>query len=255
MKLGICTSFDNLEKAAAMGFDYIEVGVGSVASLSDEDFRTLKEKLSDKPIGVEAANVMLPGPFHVTGKEADHNEIREFLSKAFPRLSEIGCRVVVFGSGGARKVPEGFSMDKAKEQMIDACRMIGDIAGENGITIALEPLNRSETNIINSVSEGGEMVEQVNHPAFKLLADYYHIGVENEGLDGVRRYGKELHHVHIANPVTRTVPCKNDRADYREFFDVLKSASYEERVSFEGRMDDFDQQMPAMISFFRPMMI
>jgi len=254
MKLGVCTSFDNLKKSADMGFEYIEVGVGSVSSLSEDDFIQLQKKLDGSPIPINAANVMLPGPFHVTGEAADHLEIKNFLTRAFPRLHAIGCQVVVFGSGGARRLPEGFPMEKAQQQLKDACHMIADIAYQNDLTIALEPLNRNETNIINSIPEGGELVSEVAHPSFRLLADFYHMSMEHEPFEVVLPYGTNLCHVHIAAPVTRAVPSPDDGTDYDGFFRVLKSTGYQGRVSFEGRVEDFDRQLPEMVSFLRPLM-
>ena len=254
MKLGVCTSVENIEKAAAFGYDYIEIGVGSVAQLSDEDFQEVKKKAAEAPIGILAANVMLPGPFHVTGGDADHQEIETFLKKAFPRLAAIGIKNVVFGSGGARRVPEGFPAEEAWKQMEKASRMIAGIAAENGITIALEPLNRKETNIINSVAEGGKLVESVEHPAFMLLADYYHVGVENEGLDGVAAYGKYLRHVHIAHPIERSVPQENDGGNYEAFFAALKAVGYQGGVSVEARVNDFDEELPKAAKYLKSLM-
>ena len=133
MKLGICTTVENIEKAAAYGFDYIEIGVASVSGISDQAFEACREKVLAASIKVEAANGMLPGSFRVTGEKADHGEITDYVKKAFPRLAALGCRIVVFGSGGARRIPEGYSREAAWKQMVDASGIIADIAAENGI--------------------------------------------------------------------------------------------------------------------------
>lgn len=251
MKLGICTTVENIEKAAAYGFDYIEIGVASVSGISDQAFEVCREKVLAASIKVEAANGMLPGSFHVTGEKADHGEITDYVKKAFPRLAALGCRIVVFGSGGARRIPDGYSREAAWKQMVDASGIIADIAAENGITIALEPLNTGETNIINSVAEGGRMVEDVNHPAFKLLADYYHIGKENEGFDGILSYARHLRHTHIAHPITRRIPQRGDGGNYESFFAGLAAGGYDGRVSIEGRVDDFDTEVPFAVAYLK----
>ena len=251
MKIGVCTGFDNIEKAASFGFDYIEVGVGSVAGLGEEEFAALKERLGKAPIGVEAANVMLPGTIHISGEEANHETMRAYLEGAYQRLGEIGCRTVVFGSGGARRIPEGFDREKAGEQLLEASRIIGETAGKYGITVALEPLCRKECNVVNSVTEGGELVEKVDLPAFRLLADYYHMGTDSESFDGIRRYGKYLRHVHIAHPTARTVPAEGDGGRYEEFFSVLKEIGYDLRVSIEAGVRDFDKELPEAASYLK----
>ena len=251
MKIGVCTGLENLEKAASFGFDYIEVGVGSVASLTQEEFVKLRDRLRTAPIGAEAANVMLPGTIHISGEKANHEEMRAYLEIAYARLAEIGCRTVVFGSGGARRIPDGYDRVRAGEQLLTASRIIAETAGKYGVTIALEPLNHKECNVINSVSEGGELVEKVNDPAFRLLADYYHMGIDGEDFGGIRRYGKYLRHVHIAHPVMRSVPAEGDGGGYEAFFGALKEAGYDLRVSIEARVEDFDAEMPAAARYLK----
>jgi sugar phosphate isomerase/epimerase len=65
------------------------------------------------------------------------------------------------------------NVDKAWEQLADTCLILGREASKYDITIVIEPLNKSETNIINSVAEGYKLAQQVNHPNVKLLADFY----------------------------------------------------------------------------------
>ena len=251
MKIGVCTGFENLEKAASFGFDYIEVGVGSVAGLGEDEFDALKQRMKNAPILAEAANVMLPGSIRLTGDEADHETMRAYLEKAYSRLSAIGCGTVVFGSGGARRIPEGFDRGKAMDQLLAASRIIAETAGKYGITIALEPLCRKECNVINSVSEGGELVEKVDSQSFRLLADYYHVGTDGESFDGMRRYGGYLRHIHIAHPIVRSVPAEGDGGRYEEFFGVLKEVGYDRRVSIEARVEDFDRELPAACAYLK----
>jgi len=235
MRLGICVPFENLDAAASYGYDYIEVSVGSIAGLEEEAFEAVKAAAASKPIRVEAANVMLPGWAHVLGPEANWPEIRAYLDKAYSRLSQLGCKTVVFGSGGPRRVPEGLTREAAWSQLIEFSRMIADLAGSYGIMIALEPLNTKECNIITSVSEGGRLVEDAAHPNFKLLADYYHMLRENEGFGGVEKYGKELRHIHFHPAIgSETAPYAEDGTDYKAFFDKLKEVGYDGRVSLEG---------------------
>ena len=73
------------------------------------------------------------------------------------------------------------------------------MAGRYGIIIAVEPLNRAETNIINSVEEGLKFVRDVDHANIKITADFYHMRRENEPMDVLIQAGKDIAHLHIAN--------------------------------------------------------
>src|SRR5690606_25425504 len=131
----------------------------------------------------------------LTGQEVDVGKIKEYLDGAFNRVSQLGAKTVVFGSGGPRKIPEGWDKEKAWEQLKDVAKITGDIAGKYDITIAMEPLNKGETNILNSVSEGYRFVQEVDHPNVKLLADFYHMRKESENLSVLKSVASQLVHL------------------------------------------------------------
>ena len=56
---------------------------------------------------------------------------------------ELGLKIIVFGSGGARKVPEGFSQDEAYKQLVEFAKRIAPEAKKRGIVVAVEPLRSS----------------------------------------------------------------------------------------------------------------
>ncbi len=77
-------------------------------------------------------------------------ETLEKLSKA----REMGTQILVFGSGPAKNIPEGFPFQKGYEQIVNLLREISRPARECGITIVIEPLRKEECNIINTFEEG-----------------------------------------------------------------------------------------------------
>jgi sugar phosphate isomerase/epimerase len=70
-------------------------------------------------------------------------------------------RILCFGSGGARRVPDGFSKDEAFAQLVAFGTRIAPEAKAHGITVVIEPLRRQETNIINTAAEGFALVKAV----------------------------------------------------------------------------------------------
>jgi sugar phosphate isomerase/epimerase len=179
---------------------------------------------------------MLPRSISVVGPDADHSEMKRYVETAFARAEELGGQMVVFGSGGSRNVPDGWSREEAIRQFDDACAVAGEAAARHGITIAIEPLNRAETNLVNSVSEAAEIVERVEHPSVKLLSDLYHVAQESESLDDTGAAASVLAHVHVAEPGSRVMPHAGDMdAVYRDYFSVLQRAGYDQRISIESR--------------------
>src|SRR5262249_61077088 len=131
------------------------------------------------------------------------NEVRvaalyAFMEACLARCRKLGASIVVWGSAGSRKVPDGFSRELARQQIAEFLRMAGDIARRYEIVIAIEPLRRQESNILNSGAESLEMVRMVQHPNVRMIIDYYHMRAENEDPRIVETAKNEIVHLHFA---------------------------------------------------------
>ena len=251
MNIGICTSAENIKMVENMGFDYVESSVTGIVQLDHDEFDRIARQVDDSSIKCEAFNVLFPGHIKLTGPGVDIGEIQSYLERAFDRITLLGAKVVVFGSGGSRRIPDGFNREKAWNQLVEFARTIGDVAGRYGIIIAVEPLNRAETNIINSVEEGLKFVRDVDHANIKITADFYHMRRENEPMDVLIQAGKDIAHLHIANSNGRVYPMDPSEDAYDAFFDALKKAGYQARVSVEAGTRDIEKDGPAALSVLK----
>jgi len=251
VRVGYCTGVKNLEAAKAAGFDYVELSATEIATMSDVDFETAAAKIKEIGLPTPAANLFLPATLKVTGPETDPAAQMAHVRKAFTRLARLGTEVVVFGSGGARRVPEGFAKEEAFKQLVDFGRRAAREAKANGITIAIEPLRKQETNIINSAAEGLELVNAINDPNFQLMIDFYHLASEQEDPAIVLRAKDHIRHLHTANPTGRVFPLKWEEFDYAPFFANLRAIGYDKRISVEGSTRDFAGDAPQSIALLR----
>lgn len=238
MKFGVCCGVEYAELVKRVGFDYFELGFAAWAQLPEEEFEAGKAKIEELQFYPEAMNGMLPGDFRLTGPEADLAPVKAFLEKGFARAAAVGTKVVVFGSGGARRVPDDFHDQKAVyDQLEEYLLMASDCAEPYGINIAIEPLSFKECNILNTVSEAAYLAARVNRPNVRVLADYFHVAQNREDTESIVGFAHRMEHCHMAHPVTRKIMTPDDGADYTPFFSALKKAGYENRVSFEGGFD------------------
>jgi sugar phosphate isomerase/epimerase len=150
------------------------------------------------------------------------------------RAGKCGLKTIVFGSGVARKIPEGFSVEIAWKQIVAFSKIAADAAQAAGITLVLEPLNRTETNVLNSIGESATLVNEVAHPSFQLLVDSYHFWVEDDSLEDLKRLMPLIKHVHVADKEGRVFPGESKLADYRPFFAVIKASGYDGAISIEA---------------------
>jgi D-psicose/D-tagatose/L-ribulose 3-epimerase len=250
--VGYCVGLKGLEIAKAAGFDYVEVRVTEIAGLSDSDFDAAVERVKEVGIPTPNANLFLPGSMRLTGPDAtDPEQQIAYVRKAFARLARLGVKIVCFGSGAARRVPDGFSKEDAFKQLVAFGKRIAPEARVNGITIVIEPLRRQESNIINTAAEGLELVNAVSDPNFELLIDFYHLASEKEDPAIVLRAREHIRHLHMANPQGRVFPLKWEEFDYAPFFANLRRIGYAGRISIEASSRDVPSEAPQAIALLR----
>ncbi len=250
MKFGCCCAIDQSEIAHTAGFDFIEC---TVLSLQPEnaDFAPIAATYAAAALPVKAFNVLLPGDLKIVGPAVDEGRIERYMQSALERVAAIGATVVVFGSGRARTIPDGFEAATAEAQLIRFLQLAGDMAEPYGITIVIEPLNRRESNMINSVSEGVELAAVADRSAVLVLADLYHIQVEGEALAQIERCAPWLRHIHVADS-GRFAPGTGEYP-YPKFFGSLHAIGYDGLISVECTWRDFAAEAPAAVDFLRRM--
>ena len=251
VQVGYCTPLRNIDAARSAGFDYVELSTSEIAGLSDADFEQAAARVRQAGLPVPVTNLFLPATLKVTGPEIGREPQMAYVRKAFARLERLGTQIVVFGSGAARRVPDGFPTDQAFQQLVEFGRRIAPEARARGITIAIEPLRREETNIINSAAEGLTLVNAIGDPNFQLMVDFYHLASEKEDPAVIVRAGGHIRHLHVANPEGRVFPRKMDEYDYAPFFAALRTIGYDKRISVEASTQDFPADAPLAIALLR----
>jgi len=243
LPLGVCTSYDKADLLKSWGYSFVEENVGRflIPDAGDNQYAKNVEELHTHKFPIRSYVSFFPGDLKSVGKDTHHEAILKRADLAFQRAKECGSQNIVFGSGGSRRVPEGFDREQAKLQHIELSKKMAQLTDKYGITIAIEPLNRSETNFINSLAEGVEIIEAVNHPRFRLLCDIYHMAKDDEGPDQIIKFGQYITHCHIAEKKNRTAPgVEGD--DFRPYLRALKKIKYKGGLSLECRWKDFDNE-------------
>ncbi|MDR2917529.1 MAG: sugar phosphate isomerase/epimerase [Tannerella sp.] len=249
----VCGKLSNYPVIAAAGYNYVEVPVSDFLApgKNDSTFQANLEQMKQLDAKIISCINFIPAHLSITGAETRHDEILQWAETAFRRAQMAGIQRIVFGSGGARKVPDGFDKQEATQQFTGLCRKMAPLAQKYGVTVVIEPLNRGETNIINSLAEGAEIVKAVHHPNIQLLCDIYHMLRENEPADEILRYGDIIRHCHIAEKETRSAP-GTAGDNFKPYFDALKKIDYRGCISVEtGGWDDFEKQVVTALQYMK----
>ena len=246
------TGIEKIERLAGFGYDYVEMPLAEMMALPEKNFINLANRIEQAGIRCEVCNNFFPKGMRLTGPSVKEEEILAYVEKAMIRAHRLGVQNVVFGSGGAKNVPEGFSLEEGYIQVVSLLRKVSPIARKNDVAIAIEPLRKAECNLINTFAEGCRLAKDVDMDNVKALVDFYHFSEEHEPVQDILDSGKDyLLHVHFACDKGRVFPKTIDEDNYQPFIDALKAVGYHDRVSVEAYTTDFDKQAPIALEFLR----
>ena len=181
--------------------------------------------------------------------DANHSQVLEWAEISFRRLSQIGGKWMVFGSGASRQLPVGWTVEQADEQFVSLLKKMGPLAEKYGITVVLEQLNRCECNYINRIGHAANLIRRVDHPHVRLLADLYHMVREGDTPADLKQAMDVIVHVEIAEKEERSYPGVKGQ-DFRPYFRVLREAGYHGLINIEGGGTE-EQLAPAILEIKR----
>lgn len=253
MRFGCCADPEVGGVLAQVGYDYIELSVSRHLQ-PEVDFAgwsDLRKAIEAQPLPIQAFNTFLPADLKVTGPAVDPERVGRYLSAAFKRAAGLGGQLIVFGSGGARTIPQGFPRQTAWQQLVDFVRRAGDEAIQVGMIVCIEPLNRSESNVLNDVHEAAQLAQAADHPGVSVLADLYHIVRETEPWEHLVEASSLISHVHVAD-TGRRAPGQGTYA-YPAFFSTLQQINYDKRCSVECQWDDLPSECGPALEYLQKM--
>ncbi len=225
--------------AREAGFDYVEVQVENILHPREPKsvFEDAVAKFRDAGLPVEAHNAFLSGPLVCVGPEANPGAVEEFAATCFERMAALGSKVMVFGSGGARTIPDGWPREKAVEQFVALLARLGALAAANGVELLVEPLARCVCNFVNTVDEGAELARACGSPVVGSIADSVHWTRNGEGAETIMAAKDKLRHVHVATFPNRKAPGV-EPWDFGPFLRAVRATGYDGRVTIEAGVED-----------------
>jgi sugar phosphate isomerase/epimerase len=254
MQFGVCTDPTQAATLARAGYDFIELNVQvHLRPLADDAAAAADlARIRASALPARAANCFIPANMPIVGPAVDGEGLRRYAATALRRAAATGIRTIVFGSGGARAIPEGFDRAAAWQQLVAFGRMAAEAAAPHDVTIAVEPLNRTrkECNVLNGVGECARLVKEIDCPALRLLVDSYHWSLDNDSAEDLVAAGPLLRHVHVSTTVNRLAPGL-EPCDHAAFFRLLREAGYDGPVSIEGKWNDLTAEAPRALDVLR----
>jgi D-psicose/D-tagatose/L-ribulose 3-epimerase len=222
-----------MDKAKQMGFDSFEFGLEDVSLV---DAAKLKQKMQQTGLRVVVCGAFGPD------RDLTHEDgsVREnslnYITQAIQLCQKAGVRTLggpMYSAVGKRRHVPPDQKKKEWDLAVKGLKEAGKRAADAGVQLAIEPLNRFETDLINTTDQCEKLVNDIgmNNVGFHL--DSFHMNIEekNSG-DAIRRAGKRLFHFHA---------CENDRGapgsgvniDWPNIAAALKEVNYKGEAVIE----------------------
>ena len=189
----------SMEKAAAMGFDGIELFTPSADAIDSNQLKELaqKYKLQIAAVGTGAGKVI-----HGLTLTDPDPKIREkaisFISEMISFGAKFGAPAII-GSMQGNVLPNA-DREEAFTWLAEGLKRLGQKAKEAGTFLIYEPLNRYETNLINTLGGGRDFIDNYRLNNVKLLADLFHLNIEEGSIEQmIREHGTYIGHIHFAD--------------------------------------------------------
>jgi len=137
---------------------------------------------------------------------------------------------VIFSALGKYKLPP---TKKSRDNAVAALKRLAIAAQAKGITLGLEPVNRYESNLLNTGSQALEMIKDIGEPNVVVHLDIYHMNIEEQDLvSPVLQAGSKLGYVHIG--ASHRGPLGTGNIDFDSFFGALAKIGYKGTITFES---------------------
>ncbi len=234
----------SMSKAAALGFDAIELFTPSGNAIDDQLLTQLlsTHSLELAAVGTGAGKV-IHGLTLTDPNPAIREEAISFISDMIVFGAQFNAPAIIGSMQG--NVVNGIEREQSVAWLAEGLQILEKIAFEQGVFLIYEPLNRYETNMFNTLGAGVEFIQQKNLTNVKLLADLFHMNIEEvDSAKSILTHGNHIGHVHFADSNRR--PIGNGQTNMTNIANALKEINYTGYVSAEAfpwpTSDDAAQQ-------------
>ena len=156
-----------------------------------------------------------------------------YLNDLIDFCGDLGGPVMIFGSPKQRNTV-GISVDEAKQYFAEGLASVADHAQERNVKILIEPLDTSQTDVVNTMAEAVQIVNKINHPAIQTMFDFHNTPDETEPFDVlVKKYYDHIYHVHVQEMDGKHLGTGDAVTEFVPTFQLLKDLNYNKWVSLE----------------------
>lgn len=193
---GLANAFENAE---TLGFDAVEIFAPGPDAVDRAELKSLVEKHGRSVAAVgTGAGAVKHGLTLSDGDDGQRHKAVDFVKAMIDFGAEFDAPAIIGSMQG--RWGGAVDRDTAMKYLSDSLEVLGAYAAEQNVPLIYEPLNRYETNLFNTIAEGVEVLGKLDTDNVKLLADLFHMNIEESNVaDAIRAGGKHLAEIHFVD--------------------------------------------------------
>ncbi len=227
-----------LERVAALGYDGVELAIRDPGEVEGARLADRCAHLALPVVALGTGQAYLREGLALAAAEEgvrraagerllQHVRLASVLN-AVPGAPPAGVQVIV----GLIRGRAGEAKIQAERRLQEGLRPVLEAAAEAGVGVVLEPVNRYESDWLNTLEETTALIERIGHPRLGLLADTFHMNIEETSIEeSLRSSARHLRHVHVADSNRR--PPGLGHLNFRRILQVLREVGYDGYLSAE----------------------
>jgi sugar phosphate isomerase/epimerase len=223
---------DAFERAAGLGFDAIEIFAPGPDAVDRDELTKLSEQHGLKVAAVGTGAGMVKHGLSLTDPDADKRQrAKDFVRQMIDFGGPYGAPAII----GSMQGKWGGQLDRAAalELLAEALNELGPYAGRHNVPLIYEPLNRYETNLLKTVAEGVSFLKTLLTDNVKLLADLFHMNIEEANLaDAILAGRGYIGHIHFVDSNRQAAGFGH--IDFDPIIEALRQIDYDGYLAAEA---------------------
>jgi len=239
------------EKVAQLGYDAIEIAVEDPTQIDAQKVAAALQKynLTAVVCGAFGSSRDL-----TSFDPAIHQQCFDYIEACLKLCNQWGTHFLtgpMYSAVGKRRMLSAVDRKKEWDLAVKNVRIACEMAAQHHCQLAIEPINRFETDLVNTCAAVCQLVQEINHPAAKISLDSFHMNIEEKNpMEAIQQAGSNLIHMQISEnhrgiPGTGTTP-------WNEYVHGLNKINYNGVISLES-FTPMNQQLAEAVCIWKPM--
>lgn len=238
-------------KISEMGYDLVEIPVEDPSLI---DVKAVKEALQETGLRAEICGAFGTSRDLTHDDPAFHKTSFEYIEASMEIGYELGATIFagpMYSAVGKARLVSPEQKKKEWGRAAENLHKVGQMAAQRGLELGIEPLNRFESDLINTAEDVMALIKDINHPAAKVMLDGFHMNIEERNIEeAIKLAGDKLVHIQVSENYRGTPGTGQARWD--DFKRGLEAINYQGAVCIESFTPQV-KELAGLVCIWKPL--